>query len=70
LRPGWYCVGCKNNVPKDACFVGHHCNTYVWVTRYQMDGLNKFTLAILDFYNIGNTGGSNIPTPPPATLGR
>jgi len=70
VQAGWYNVGKKHDVPKDACFVGHHCDTYVWVGPAQMDALNKFTLAILDFNNIGNSGGSNVPTPPPATLGR
>jgi len=70
IQPGWYSTGTKHDVPKDACFVGHHCKTYVWVRPDQMDGLNKFTLAILDFNNIQNSGGSNMPSPPPATLGR
>jgi hypothetical protein len=70
IQQGWYTYGRKCDVPKDACFVGHHGKTYVWVRKDQMDGLNRFTLAILDFYNIGNSGGSNIPQPPPATLGR
>lgn len=70
IEPGWFHVGKKHDVPKNACFVGHNCDTYVWVMPDQLDGLNKFTLAIMDFSNIGNSGGSNIPTPPPATLGR
>jgi uncharacterized membrane protein YgcG len=70
LRNGWYCVGQRRDVPRAACYVGHHCDTYVWVMPDQLEGLNNFTLAILDFYNIGNSGGSNIPQPPPATLGR
>jgi hypothetical protein len=70
IKPGWYTVGKKKDVPKDACFVGHHCDTYVWVCPHQMDALNKFSLAILDFYNVQNSGGSNMPNPPPATLGR
>jgi hypothetical protein len=70
LQPGWYNVGRKCDVPKEAVYVGHYGHRYVWVSRDQIEGLSKFTLAILDFYNIGNTGGSNIPTPPPATLGR
>jgi hypothetical protein len=68
LQQGWYCQGRKCDVPKDACFVGHNCDTYVWVMPCQLDALNKFTLAILDFYNIGNSGGSNLPSPPVSTL--
>jgi hypothetical protein len=70
VRPGWFHVGKKRDVPRDACFVGCHCKTYVWVTHDQMDALTDFTLAILDFNNIQNSGGSNLPNPPPATLGR
>jgi hypothetical protein len=64
LTQGWFGVGTKKQVPKDACYVGHHCNTYVWVDREHMDGLVKFTLAIIDFYNLNNTGGSLPPAPP------
>jgi uncharacterized membrane protein YgcG len=70
IRTGWYWTGKKSEIPKGACYVGHHCKTYVWVMPDQLQGLNDFTLAILDFNNIGNSGGSNIPQPPPATLGR
>jgi hypothetical protein len=69
IHPGWFNVGRRRDVPRDACFVGHHCGTYVWVNRDQLDALNKFTLVILDFNNIQNSGGSNLPSPPPATLG-
>jgi uncharacterized membrane protein YgcG len=67
LQPGWFAIGGKHDVPKDACYVGHHGSTYVWVTRDRVDGLAKFTLAILDFYNIGNSGAS-VPSTPPQTL--
>jgi hypothetical protein len=68
IQQGWFGRGRKCDVPKDACFVGHHCNTYVWVDMSHLDGLNRFTLAILDFYNIGNSGGNNLPQPPVSTL--
>ena len=29
---GWYGVGGKHDVPRGACYVGHHGCTYVWVT--------------------------------------
>ena len=48
LKSGWFGVGKKKDVPKCACYVGHHCDTYVWVTRDHMDSLTRFTLAIMD----------------------
>jgi hypothetical protein len=48
LPRGWYHVGRKHDVPKDACYVGHDCNTYAWVTAEGLDGLSRFTLAIID----------------------
>jgi hypothetical protein len=46
--PGWYGVGCKKDVPKEACFVGHCGNTFVWVLPDNTEHLANFTLAILD----------------------
>jgi hypothetical protein len=45
---GWYHVGCKKEVPKDACYVGCHGCTYVWVTAEGMNGLATFTMGALD----------------------
>jgi hypothetical protein len=45
---GWYAMGGKKDVPKDACYVGHHCSTYVWVTPEGMNGLATFTMGALD----------------------
>jgi hypothetical protein len=44
----WFCVGCKKEVPKTACYVAHYCDTYVWVMPCGMDGFSRFTLTILD----------------------
>jgi hypothetical protein len=44
---GWYCVGKKHDVPKDACYVGHHCQTYVWVMHDGVGGLSRFMLTVL-----------------------
>jgi hypothetical protein len=48
LPRGWFSVGCKHDVPKNACYVGHHCNTYVWVLPDGLDGLTRLTLTILN----------------------
>jgi hypothetical protein len=45
---GWYSVGGKHDVPRDACCVGRHCDTYVWVTPNGMNGLATFTMGALD----------------------
>jgi hypothetical protein len=45
---GWYGVGGKKDVPRDACYVGCHCRTYVWVTPEGMNGLALFTMGALD----------------------
>jgi hypothetical protein len=45
---GWYCVGNKKDVPKDACYVGSHGCTYVWVTPEGKNDLALFTMGALD----------------------
>ena len=54
---GWYCSGRKCDVPKTACYVGHYCDVYVWVMPEGVDGLTRFTLAILDI-------ATAVPSPP------
>lgn len=44
---GWFGVGCKKDVPKCTCYVGHHCGTYVWVMPEGMDEFTRFTLTVL-----------------------
>jgi hypothetical protein len=48
IGPGCFGVGRKCNVPKDACYVGHHCDTYVWVTAAGREALTNLTLAIIE----------------------
>ena len=48
LPVGWYCVGGKEDVPKDACYVGQYCDTYTWVMPEGVDGLSRFTMTVLD----------------------
>lgn len=45
---GWYGVGCKKDIPKEACYVGRHCDTYVWVTAEGRNDLALFTMGALD----------------------
>jgi hypothetical protein len=44
---GWFHVGSKRDVPKDACYVGCYGDRYVWVMPEGVLGLNRFTLAVL-----------------------
>jgi hypothetical protein len=45
---GWYQVGRKKEVPKDACYVGHYHKTYVWVMPDGVEGLTRFTMTVMD----------------------
>lgn len=47
IRPGWFHVGSKRDVPKDACYVGRSGDCYTWVCADGIDGLTEFTLTIL-----------------------
>jgi hypothetical protein len=44
----WLNIGCKREVPRDACYVGRHDETYVWVMPEGMSNLSDLTLAIVD----------------------
>jgi hypothetical protein len=59
----WYCTGCKHDIPKDCgCgFVGHYCDTYIWVPPQGRDELSKLVLLIQDiaYYN-----PPDAPSPP------
>lgn len=56
---GWFCVGRKCDVPKEACFVGHYCDNYVWVMPEHVQDLSHFTLLVL---GITKHGVSDQPT--------
>ncbi|MBX3413988.1 MAG: hypothetical protein KF708_14960 [Pirellulales bacterium] len=58
LPLGWYGVGCQEEVPCDACYVGNCGDTFVWVTPDGMDGLSLFTMTVIDLA----TGKPHAPT--------
>jgi hypothetical protein len=62
LKPGWYQIGCRHDVPRNACYVGHYCDTYVWVPPENVEMLTRLTLAILDIHTFKSEriGGSRI----------
>jgi hypothetical protein len=62
IKPGWFGVGQKRDVPKHACYVGRYCNTYVWVPPQNVELLTRLTLAILDIHTFKSTriGGPRV----------
>jgi hypothetical protein len=48
IQTGWFHRGRKKDVPKDACYVGHYHDCYVWVDADQVDELTEFTLKVLN----------------------
>ena len=48
IPSGWFGVGGKRDVPKNACYVAREGKVYVWVTPENLAELGKFTLAVLD----------------------
>jgi hypothetical protein len=47
IGPGWFHVGGKRDVPKDACYVGRSGKCYVWVDADGSEQLTEFTLTVL-----------------------
>ena len=45
--PGWFHVGGKKDVPKDACFVGCCGDRYAWVLPDGVPALARFTVTVL-----------------------
>jgi hypothetical protein len=55
VKPCLFCVTGKHEVPKDACLVGHYCDTYVSVPPQCADNLRRLTMAALDVATVGLT---------------
>jgi hypothetical protein len=47
IHPGWFHVGRKRELPRDACYVGHSGAWYVWVCPDGRKDLTEFTLTVL-----------------------
>ena len=47
VQPGWFHVGGKHDVPRDACYVGRFHDRYVWVCAEGREALTEFTLTVL-----------------------
>lgn len=59
---GWFSVGCAEDVPVDACYVGRHGGRRVWVTPDGVRGLSQFTLIVLSIVELeaGETGSRGL----------
>lgn len=57
--PGWYHLGCKKDVPKDACYVGRYGDRYAWVTSDGIPQLARLTVTVLNVIKLkpGQGGG-------------
>jgi hypothetical protein len=58
IPTGWYCVGRRQDVPKDANYVARYNDVYVWVTPQGLEGLTRFTMTVIDLA----TGKPHAPT--------
>jgi hypothetical protein len=47
IQPGWFHVGRRRDVPKDACYVGRCGDCYVWVMSDGREQLTELTLTVL-----------------------
>jgi hypothetical protein len=45
--PGWFCLGGKKDVPRDAMYVGRFGDRYAWVTAEGVAPLARFTVTVL-----------------------
>lgn len=52
VHPGWFHVGRRRDVPRDACYVGHYRDRYVWVCPDGREDLTEFTLTMLRFSSL------------------
>jgi len=62
IHQGWYCVGRREHVPTNACYVGHAGGTYVWVTPDGLEGLSRLTLVILNVATLDPNPSPEEPT--------
>ena len=47
IQPGWFHVGCRSDVAKDACYFSKCGDCYVWVEPDGCEALTEFTLTVL-----------------------
>src|SRR5262249_25079971 len=60
----WFGRGTKHDVPKEACYVGHYGDCYVWVDPDGLRELSNLTIRLLNFTSISKEGAVlTIPGP-------
>lgn len=47
IESGWFCVGKKCDVPRNACYVGRYHDQWVWVSEEGRASLTEFTLLVM-----------------------
>jgi hypothetical protein len=47
IKPGWFRLGRKRDVPNGACYVGKCGDRYAWVEPDGLDSLTEFTLTVM-----------------------
>jgi hypothetical protein len=52
IQPGWFHVGRKRDIPRDACYVGRCGHRYVWVGPEGREALTEFTLTVMKFSSL------------------
>jgi hypothetical protein len=53
----WLKVGDRGGVPRQASYVGHFEDVFIWVMPEGIDGLSDLTLAIMDIATAEDSGG-------------
>src|SRR5262249_24804973 len=52
IESGWVGVGCKRDIPPDACYVGCFKDRYAWVRSDGLKELSDFTIHVLNFASL------------------
>lgn len=67
VAPGWVHIGKVTDVPRDACYVGKHGRTYVWIDKDGISGLTDLAIAMLDVATTDTAAqaGKNAKQPSP-----
>jgi hypothetical protein len=59
-------VGSRLEVPRDACYVGHHGRTYAWAMKDEMESLTNLTICVLAVATADTAAQANRAAKPPS----
>jgi hypothetical protein len=65
IEPCHIHVGHRLDVPRDACYVGHHGHTYVWAMKDDMESLTNLTISVLAVAVADTAAQANRASKPP-----